>query len=142
MPERATESTAVSAALTFPFASSPAPGEALEVGPGVRWLRMRLSMAGLNHINLWALEDHGGWTLVDTGMQTADTAADWHSAFAGPLSRRPVQRVICTHMHPDHIGMAGWLTRQHDCRLWTTRLADGAWRILVGDAGRGRAPEG
>src|ERR1700687_806797 len=95
MPERATESAAVSAALTFPFASSPAPGEALEVGPGVRWLRMRLPMAGLNHINLWALEDQGGWTLVDTGMQTADTAADWHSAFAGPLSRGPA-----CHLHP------------------------------------------
>jgi glyoxylase-like metal-dependent hydrolase (beta-lactamase superfamily II) len=106
MPERSTESTAVSAALTFPFASSPAPGEALEVAPGVLWLRMRLPMASLNHINLWALEDQGGWTLVDTGMQTADTAADWHNVFTGPLSRRPVQRVICTHMHPDHIGMA------------------------------------
>ena len=136
MPELATESTAVSTALTFPFASSPAPGEALEVAPGVLWLRMRLPMASLNHINLWALDDQGGWTLVDTGMQTADTAADWHNVFTGPLSRRPVQRVICTHMHPDHIGMAGWLTRQHDCRLWTTRLEYVTCRMLVADTGR------
>ena len=64
MHERATESTAVSAALTFPFGTTPAPGEALEVAAGVRWLRMRLPMASLNHINLWALEDQGGWTLI------------------------------------------------------------------------------
>src|SRR5258707_15248984 len=103
MPERATESTAVSAALTFPFASSPAPGEALEVAPGVRWLRMRLPMAGLNHINLWALEGQGGWTLVDTGMHTADTAADWRRAFPGSLSRGPRQPGLLTPAHPAHM---------------------------------------
>ncbi len=84
MPERSTQLTAAAAALTFPCGSAPAPGEALEVAPGLRWLRMRLPMAGLNHINLWALEDEDGWTLIDTGMQTADTAADWHNVLAGP----------------------------------------------------------
>jgi hypothetical protein len=34
-------------------------------------------MAGLNHINVWALADGAGWTLVDTGMQTAETATAW-----------------------------------------------------------------
>src|SRR5258708_29108823 len=102
MHQRATDSTAVSAALTFPFETTPASGEALEVAAGVRWLRMRLPMAGLNHINLWALEDQGGWTLIDTGMQTPGTAAEWHRAFAGPLRRRPVHPVLCPHTHPHH----------------------------------------
>jgi glyoxylase-like metal-dependent hydrolase (beta-lactamase superfamily II) len=100
------------------------------------WLRMPLPFSGLNHINLWALEDGAGWTLTDTGMQTPDTAAHWEQAFAGALGRRPVMRVICTHMHPDHIGMAGWLTRQNDCRLWTTRLEYLTCRVLVADTGR------
>jgi glyoxylase-like metal-dependent hydrolase (beta-lactamase superfamily II) len=142
MPDRSTQLTAVSAALTFPCGSPPAPGEALEVAPGVLWLRMRLPMAGLNHINLWALEDEDGWTLIDTGMQTADTAADWHNVLAGPLGRRPVRRVICTHMHPDHIGMAGWLTRQHECRLWMTRLEYVTCRMLVADTGREAPADG
>jgi glyoxylase-like metal-dependent hydrolase (beta-lactamase superfamily II) len=124
------------AALSYPFVTPPAAGQAQEVAPGVLWLRMALPMAGLNHINVWALADEEGWTLVDTGMQTADTAANWQSALAGVLGRRPVKRVICTHMHPDHIGMSGWLTRQHDCRLWTTRLEYITCRMLVADTGR------
>jgi glyoxylase-like metal-dependent hydrolase (beta-lactamase superfamily II) len=106
------------------------------------WLRMPLPFAGLNHINVWALEDDAGWTLADTGMQTADTASYWQQAFAGALARRPVRRVICTHMHPDHIGMAGWLTRQFDCRLWTTRLEYLTCRVLVADTGREAPPDG
>jgi glyoxylase-like metal-dependent hydrolase (beta-lactamase superfamily II) len=119
-----------------PFGSPPQPGEARQVAPGVLWLRMRLPMAALNHINVWALEDGDGWTLVDTGMQTAETATDWQDAFAGALAQRRVVRVICTHMHPDHIGLAGWLTRRHDCRLWMTRLEYVTCRMLVADTGR------
>ena len=129
-------------ALSYPFEAAPKPGEAMEVAPGVRWLRMPLPMAALNHINLWALEDGAGWTLVDTGMQTDATVAAWQSAFAGPLAARPVVRVICTHMHPDHIGMAGWLTRQHNCRLWTTRLEYVTCRMLVADTGREAPADG
>jgi glyoxylase-like metal-dependent hydrolase (beta-lactamase superfamily II) len=106
------------------------------------WLRMRLPMAGLTHINVWALADGDGWTLVDTGMQTEDTAANWQRALAGPLGGRPVRRVICTHMHPDHIGMSGWLTRRHDCRLWTTRLEYITCRMLVADTGREAPADG
>jgi glyoxylase-like metal-dependent hydrolase (beta-lactamase superfamily II) len=128
--------------LRYPFDAPPAPGEALDVAPGVLWLRMRLPMAGLNHINVWALADEDGWTLVDTGMPTPDTAANWQAALAGALGRRPVRRVICTHMHPDHIGMSGWLTRQHECRLWMTRLEYITCRMLVADTGREAPADG
>jgi glyoxylase-like metal-dependent hydrolase (beta-lactamase superfamily II) len=69
-------------------------------------------------------------------MQTPETVADWQSAFSGPLAAGPVRRVIATHMHPDHIGMAGWLTRRFDCRLWITRLEYVSCRMLVADTGR------
>jgi len=129
-------------ALTYPFPSPPAPGAAVEVAPGVLWLRMALPMAGLNHINVWALAEDDGWTLVDTGMQTPETATAWQQALAGPLQQRPVRRVICTHMHPDHIGMSGWLTRVHGCRLWTTRLEYVTCRMLVADTGREAPADG
>src|ERR1700732_5384041 len=97
MHELASDPAADRTALSYPFDSVPSRGQALAVAPGVLWLRMRLPMAGLDHINVWALEDAEGWTLADTGMQMADTAAAWQSAFAGPLQRRPVKRGICTH---------------------------------------------
>jgi glyoxylase-like metal-dependent hydrolase (beta-lactamase superfamily II) len=140
MHESANDSAEPAATLTYPFAAAPAPGQAQPVADGLLWLRMPLPLAGLDHINVWALEDGRGWTLADTGMQTTDTAAHWQSAFAGALERRPVVRVICTHMHPDHIGMAGWLTRHYDCRLWTTRLEYVSCRMLVADTGR-EAPD-
>jgi len=127
-------------ALTYTAHSAPQSGQAITVAPGVNWLRMPLPVA-LNHINLWALEDLEGWTLVDTGMQTPETAAAWQSAFSGPLGGRPVTRVICTHMHPDHVGMAGWLTRRFDCQLWMTRLEYLTCRVLVADTGREAPPD-
>ncbi|HEY1872939.1 MAG TPA: MBL fold metallo-hydrolase [Steroidobacteraceae bacterium] len=142
MRETIDESAAPTTGLTYPFATAPEPGQALSVAPGVMWLRMPLPFTGLNHINVWALEDSSGWTLADTGMQTADTAAYWQQALAGPLARRSVTRVICTHMHPDHMGMAGWLTRQYDSRLWTTRLEYLTCRVLVADTGREAPPDG
>jgi len=132
--------TSSPAPLTYPMATAPEPGQTIEIAPGVHWLRMRLPLA-LNHINLWALEDTGGWTLVDTGMQTSEIAAAWQSVLAGPLGGRAVNRVICTHMHPDHIGMAGWLTRRFDIPLWMTRLEYVTCRMLVADTGREAPPD-
>jgi glyoxylase-like metal-dependent hydrolase (beta-lactamase superfamily II) len=123
------------AALSYPLGPPPVVGRTIEVAPGVHWLRMSLPLA-LNHINLWALEDGAGWTLVDTGMKTEEIAAAWQSVLSGPLAGRAVQRVICTHMHPDHIGMAGWLTRRFGCQLWTSRLEYLTCRTLVADTGR------
>src|SRR5215472_18927386 len=101
MREVVTESvTGAREGLSYPFAATPQPGQALEVAAGVRWLRMRLPMPALNHINVWALEDGPGWTLVDTGMDMPETVSNWQSALAGPLGARSVVRVICTHMHP------------------------------------------
>lgn len=90
-----------------------------EVAPGIHWLRMPLPFQ-LNHINLWVLEDGDGWTLVDTGINRDETRAAWEDLFKGALSGRPVKRIIVTHFHPDHMGLAGWLTEKFDVEMWTT----------------------
>ncbi|MBN9461284.1 MAG: MBL fold metallo-hydrolase [Burkholderiales bacterium] len=124
---------------TYPAGPAPEPGTAREIAPGVLWLRMPLPFS-LTHINLWAIDDGAGWAIIDTGMQTAETASAWHKLIAEAFGGRPITRVFATHMHPDHIGMAGWLTRRFDCRLWMTRLEYLNCRVLVADTGR-EAPE-
>ncbi|MCK6422676.1 MAG: MBL fold metallo-hydrolase [Aquabacterium sp.] len=135
--------------LRYPCGEPPPAGAARELAPGVLWLRLPLPFA-LNHINLWALADedeHGpGWALVDTGTNTPETLAAWRTLIApgGPLAATEqgarLTRVIVTHMHPDHVGMAGWLTRKFQCPLWMTRLEYLMCRTLVADSCR-EAPE-
>lgn len=108
--------------LHYPFGERlPEPGRTLEVAPGMRWLRVSLPFA-LDHINLWLLEDRidgvDGWTIVDCGITNDATREAWEQVFASELQGRPVLRVIATHMHPDHIGLAHWLTERWGCRLW------------------------
>src|SRR5438874_8570354 len=105
--------------LQFPVAAPPPPGETLAIAPGVHWLRMPLPFA-LDHINLWLLEDGPGWTIVDTGYAMAPTKELWERIFAERLGGLPVTRVIVTHYHPDHIGLAGWLTEHWQAPLWVT----------------------
>lgn len=126
--------------LTYPFEAVPAAGELREVAPGVFWVRMPLPFA-LQWINLWLIEDRDGFAIVDTGIADETTRGHWRSIFTGAvMGGRPVTRVICTHMHPDHIGLAGWITRKFDCRLWTSRLEYISCRMLIADTGR-EAPE-
>lgn len=113
-------------------------GEASPVAPGLHWLRMPLG-GRLASINIWALEDGGAWTVVDTGIRNPGTLHAWRSAETGVLDNRPVRRAIVTHMHPDHAGMAGWLTGRFRTELWMTRLEYLNLRILASD--NGVAPE-
>lgn len=95
---------------------TPAPDALFEVAPGVFWLRMPLPFS-LDHINLWVLDDGAGWAIVDTGLNTGQGRKTWEGLFAGVLAGRPVSRVIVTHYHPDHLGLAGWL-----CERWGVPL--------------------
>ena len=108
--------------LAYPFGRwVPREGAMFEVLPGVFWLRMPLPMGGLDHINLWALDDGDSWVLVDCGLGDARTRALWETLFAGPLAGKPVTRVIATHFHPDHVGLAGWLCKRWGVTLEMTR---------------------
>lgn len=108
--------------LRFPWPDPPLPGHPLEVAPGILWLRLPLPMA-LDHVNAWALEDEDGWTLVDPGYDDPGCRSAVEAALATPrMAGKAVKRVIVTHHHPDHIGMAGVFVAQ-GAGLMTTRTA-------------------
>ena len=124
--------------LEFPVATPPAPGETIAIAPGIHWLRMRLPFA-LNHINLWLLEDGPGWTIVDCGYALDETRESWERIFAERLGGRPVQRIIVTHFHPDHMGLAAWLAERWDAPLWTTEKEYLHARMMAQDVGEASA---
>ena len=129
------------AELEFPFASPPEPGETQAVVPGLEWLRMPLPI-DLNHINLWLLADGDGTAIVDTGIHDPPSRAVWERTLDGASGRQSVSRVIVTHLHPDHVGCAGWLCDRFGVGLWMTREEYMLCRILVADTGRAAPDEG
>ena len=106
--------------IDYPFPHPPAPAAAIEVAPGVHWLRMALPFQ-LDHINLWLLDEGDRWTLVDTGLGNDATRTLWEQVFRGPMGAKPVRRVLVTHYHPDHAGNAAWLCERFGAELWMTR---------------------
>jgi glyoxylase-like metal-dependent hydrolase (beta-lactamase superfamily II) len=125
--------------LVYPLGEPPPAGEAREIAPRVYWVRMPLPFV-LQWINLWLIEDGDGWTIVDTGMALEQSREYWRQIFEATLKGKPVTRVICTHMHPDHMGLAGWICRKFGAQLWMSRLEYITGRMLVADTGR-EAPE-
>jgi glyoxylase-like metal-dependent hydrolase (beta-lactamase superfamily II) len=114
------------AQLHYPLGDAlPAGGACLEVAPGIKWLRMPLPFA-LDHINLWLLRDAldtgqgvvEGWTVVDCGVSNPTLMGLWESVFANHLEGLPIVRVVATHMHPDHLGLAYWLCERWQVDLW------------------------
>lgn len=119
----------------------PPEGDSIEVMPGVHWLRMGLPFA-LDHINLWLLRDRqpgadgvmlDGWSVVDCCIDSAATRAQWEQVFVNCLGGLPILRVIVTHMHPDHIGLAHWLCERWNVRLWISATDYNVARVAVYD---------
>ncbi len=108
--------------IRHPWPAPPAAGAATRIAEGVFWLRLPLPTA-LDHVNVYALDEGDGWTLIDTGMASRRGRAIWAQLLDGPLNGKPVTRVVVTHHHPDHIGLAGWFQSAHGAELWTTRTA-------------------
>ena len=127
--------------LTYPFGRKPdmVPGEPVKVAEGVYWVRFHMPIS-LDHINLWLLEDGDGWTVVDTCLNVDSARETWESLFSGFMGGKPITRVICTHLHPDHVGLAGWLCERFDSELWMSREEFLMCRTMAADTGR-PAPE-
>ena len=121
------------AGIRYPWETPPETGQAIAVAEGVLWIRLPLPMA-LDHVNIYALDEGDHWSIVDTGMHSRTSVALWQDILRDVLGGKPVGRVILTHHHPDHVGMAGWLMQDQGATLWTTRTAWLMARMLILDS--------
>jgi glyoxylase-like metal-dependent hydrolase (beta-lactamase superfamily II) len=106
----------VAAELHYPPLDAPAPGDARPIADGMLWARLPVP-GPLRHINVWLLAGDEGWTLVDTGMNTDESRAAWDGPLRAQLGERPLRRILCTHHHPDHAGLAQRLAEQHGAEI-------------------------
>jgi glyoxylase-like metal-dependent hydrolase (beta-lactamase superfamily II) len=90
------------------------------VTDGVLWLRLPLPYR-LDHVNIYLIEDGDGWAALDTGLGTDDCRSAWQAVFDGPLAGQSLTRMIVTHYHPDHVGLAGWLAERFGLPLFMPR---------------------
>jgi len=110
----------------------PVPDRLIEIAPGLFGIRVPLPFA-LNHVNLWLLEDGGGWTVIDAGLADQSTRDLWQRLCAEQLGQKPIRRLIVTHFHPDHMGLAGWLCAETGAQFWMTRTEWLQGRMLSQD---------
>ena len=129
------------AELRYEFEEKPESGTSMAIADGAHWLRMPLPFA-LDHINLWLLRDGRGWVAVDTGLGDEASQTHWRNFFDTTLAGDPLTRVIVTHLHPDHVGCAGFLARHFGVPLLMTREEYLLCRVLVADTGRTAPEEG
>lgn len=127
--------------IEYAFDDTPDIGATLPVAHGIHWLRMPLPFS-LGHINLWLLEADDGWAVVDTGIHTDHSKDVWQATIESLMTEKPIRHVVVTHLHPDHVGCAGWLTDEYDIDLWMTREEYLLCRVLVADTGRVAPDEG
>jgi glyoxylase-like metal-dependent hydrolase (beta-lactamase superfamily II) len=109
-----------SAALQFTYPDPPKPLELIEASAGIFWVRLPLPFR-LDHVNVYLIEDGDGFTLIDAGIDNAVSREMWAALFDGPLRGKPITRVLATHCHPDHIGLAGWLCERFGLKLYASQ---------------------
>ena len=113
-PLRPAMTAPLPALLDYPFAAPPAPGEAIEVAPGVCGCACRCRSRSITSTSgCFRSRTAGRWSTAATARRHARAVG---TAFRDDARRRePIRRIIATHCHPDHVGNAAWLAARFGC---------------------------
>lgn len=107
--------------LRYPHGEEvPGGANVIKVADGIFWARIPLPWS-LDHINVYLFDDGDHWTVIDTGAQGDTGRNTWGEIIDGFLGDKPIGRVIATHLHPDHLGLAGWLVKNHKAEFYITQ---------------------
>jgi len=107
--------------LQYTIPTKPEFGVPMKVDEGVFLLKMPIPYA-LDHINLWLLRDGDGWTIVDSGFHCEEAVTIWEAVLTGFCNDEPIQKIVITHFHPDHVGMAQWLAHKTNSTIYMSQI--------------------
>lgn len=82
----------------------------IEIFPGIRWLKLPIAMeqSNLDYVNIYLIEDRDGFLMVDSGWNTDESFSTLHNRLIkSGHTFQSIKRILITHIHPDHYGMAG-----------------------------------
>jgi glyoxylase-like metal-dependent hydrolase (beta-lactamase superfamily II) len=105
------------------FDEKPKFGDICEIKPGIYWFPVDLPMMGPDYVNCYILQDYEDVVIFDSGANLGDTKAIWESVLKRHFPNKKVKYIVVTHHHPDHIGLAGWLSEKYSAPLYCTRTA-------------------
>lgn len=109
--------------LRYSDVEAPAFGAHARIAAGVLWSRVPLPI-DLNHINVWLLEAAHGYLLVDTGMSASMCKEAWERLHGSLFDGIAPSAMFITHVHPDHIGLAGWLQDRYALTVWMSERSN------------------
>ena len=79
----------------------------------------------LDHVNVYVIDEGDSWTIIDTGFWSKKTQSIWSDIKEKWFSDKPIGKVIVTHHHPDHVGLAGWFQTEFKAELLMSRTEIG-----------------
>src|SRR5690349_18364682 len=93
-----------------------------EVADGVLQLRLPIPWEE-GHVNCFLLPEDGQVDMIDCGMSSDESLAMvWAALERVTRPGGRLRRLVVTHIHPDHYGGAGEITRRTGAELYLHRL--------------------
>lgn len=100
---------------------TPAIGQLQQLASDLYWARFDLPFR-LTHVNIYILDGVDGWIILDTSINSKASRSHWQALLDGPLAGRPVEQIIVSHYHPDHVGFAGELARMTGAAVASSQI--------------------
>lgn len=90
----------------------------IKVTDTVYHLKVRYPFA-MREMNSYLIHGDRGFTIVDTGSIAHESITTWENLLHSGVK---IEKIVFTHAHPDHIGLAGWFQKNYGIPTYISTL--------------------